>query len=576
MFFCTLTNLVKCGIIITPSRRSLHKIILSHTVAERKQTMKKSRIFAMLSLLLCFVMVAVSCGSSVGEYFNADFEESKLLTLSNQTPFSDTKDYTLAPNTEKGNLIVFTKTEDTRKTQTVYNIATGASVCTVQETDTGDTSYTVELYSTGDDAADYFIVTTTVKNEGVTSDKLYDANGKVLVDYNYDVGRSDVGYTAFIFGDALYSYDDKDIVVKVGDIDEFSNVGSFSRGYDNNYIEHINYSGITDYIKVTDKVGNYISTFKLKTQYNLIDWDILANGDIYAQYQEKLPDDTNKYDFSQNGEKYNLITEIYSVKKNKVKEVDIDFVISGISNNNPDIFAADFDDNLGLITYIEDKKIDSTTTECVILDNRLDVKESMNDLVEGFNYATLIGDNRYVITDFSGNKHFMLDGEVYKTVTGTVTYNEKYIYTDNAIYDLDFKKVCDLRAGEYDREFIGDASVLVKKAEEIEGVEYYTYTLLNSSGASVDIAKDIKADAANNIEGRKNSVTMFGKNLYKVTYSKNSDSGVVQCNEIYNEKGTLITTFNSTPVSVATARNGAVLLYVYDSVTDITDYYRIG
>ncbi len=520
--------------------------------------MKKTKFIALIALTLCFVMVLASCGAA-GElkYYNSDFDDTKTLTTATKLDSLATAGNYMA-RSESGKLMWFyTDTDGESKDgikATVYNFDTNTVVAAYTAAKTAKTNYSVAFGAVS--GVEYYILKTTVTGDSDTtvSWKLFDATGKQIAEIA-DVETEDEAeaYVSmlddFKFGAKVYTTDKKGAIVELGTASEFVKYEGAKCSKD--YI----YTITSDGISVTDKLGNFVSSYTYKTGYEGKGYEIiLANGNVAIQYIKYLAMDAKNYDIVYDDEmlKVDYVTEIYNVKTGAVKEVKVDYVINGEVFNGTmtavdSDYEDDFDYNVIKVKKFVDKKLGEEVV--VVVNNNLKIKASNNDIVEGCTSIKLIGDDRYIAEDKFGNAHFIFENKVIKTVpkSSYKGYNEKYIYTDKAIYDLDFKSVYDLKANKATVENAGNTSILLKK--DI-GDGKYNYVLYTNAGTEVTLATDGKTASG-----------VLGDRLFLV----NADNKYTY----YNEAGASIGTYEKTIVSMAACDNGNVLVKIGD------DFYSI-
>jgi hypothetical protein len=210
---------------------------------------------------------------------------------------------------------------------------------------------------------------------------------------------------------------------------------------------------------------------------------LLSDGVLLAQVWELLPEDTEKYDVVIDGEKFNLTHYILNAEKDKVKEVDLDFMVDEVDLMDAD-YGYGYDDeestypekmiNWAEIYYINDQKIDSLDTEVTIKENG-DVIELAPEF-DNVPYART--ENRWVEYRDNGEEYLIdEEGEVIGNITGESNYNEKFISTGTKLLNYDLEVVYDVKANAKKIVTMFETSVLLKdETPDSEGkTNYYLY-----------------------------------------------------------------------------------------------------
>ena len=521
--------------------------------------MKKAKIFSLIALTLCFIMVFASCGAgSMLKYFDPDLEEEKVFASSAKVEGVGTY-----ANVQGGDLVLFTDASvDGKVTYRVYNVETGTVVHTQDlaiVVDGDVTTLDFKLYEIEDDIS-YFIVTTRVDGE-ITNVKLFgEAGGTAIAESTVDPDYAEYYDEVIVFNGAAYVADENGAIVKSFDVDEFGTLYDEYRYAGGDYV----YVSEDGKLTVTDKKGAFVCGYDFKG-YAEYEWFVLANGNVLVQYYVELPFDAATYDVFEDGTKYDLLTEIYSIKNGSAKEIDVDYIINYVSNTNTrsnliEIYnlVEDFDLNLGTITMIVDGNIDESTTTSVILDNNLKVKADLGDVVDGAMNIELVADNLFMVTDKYDNAHFINEkGDLVKSVSeeSIKRINSKYIVTDKSIYDFTFTKVYDLKANKYELKSTGyDFFILTKETDD--GVEYARF---NNGAVTVIVAANSENTSYGSYDSELGLYYVRTVGTEKTTYT------------YYNGAGTVVGTFEYTidESDVISVTENAAIVRVG------TDYYRL-
>ncbi|MBR2473584.1 MAG: hypothetical protein IKB51_00950 [Clostridia bacterium] len=513
--------------------------------------MKKAKIISLVALTLCFIMVFASCGAgSMLKYYNTDVEPEPILAASTKV------DGLGAHSQSVADLVLFVDEQEGKIVYKVYNLATATVVFTyelIEATDGSLLTATVKLYEIGDNVA-YFILTTKKDGE-VTGAKLFGAaGGAAIAESTTDPEYAEYNDEVIIFNGAAYMLDDKGAIVKSFDVDEFNPITSADVvGLDYNYYFE------DDTIVVKDKKGAFVAGYTVpeSSEYECF---VLYNGNVVIQRFIPLPFDAADYDVYIEGMKFNIVTEIFNVKKNSAKEVEVDFIINTDEGFDFDmydeIFVEDFDLNFAEITYVVDKLIDESTATYAIFDNNLKVKATVADTFDGAKWIEF-NSGVFSVIDEYGNIHVLNEkGDVVKSITISedIGSNNKYIWSDNAVYDYSFTKVYDLKANGYEVSSSGkDYLILTKDTDDgTEYARFYNGTL------TVIIA----ANSTNTYyDGRNGELDLYCIRTVSdgnTTYS------------YYNGAGNLVATYGQRISVVAVTDSGVALVRVSTG-----EYYRL-
>lgn len=524
--------------------------------------MKKMRIIAALSLILCLVTVLSSCGAKgILSVFNE-------VTKPDATPTVSKKIDGLAGTvlSDDGDLVLLSDAQADKILYKVYNVNKDAVVYEqpVLYTDLFDVEITLGSVS----GVSYFTVVTENEDDEVTNAKLYGSSGgAAVVEALKDPEYAEYNDEVIVFNGSAYGAGENGAIVKLFDVDEFSRLGSADVT-----TEEYNYLFDGGEMIITDKQGAFVNGYNVESYADEVEFFVLENGNVVIQYMVKLPDDVEKYDalieesgmMGTTNKKVDLVTKIFNVKRGTVKDANVDFVIKMLYNRN----TIDSDDvnekykyNLATILRITDKRIDNSNIEMVSLNNRLGVKQDLSDIVDGGMYARYVGGEKYAIYDRFGNLNIVTkNGKVEKTVpSGSIIgATSDYIVTSDTVYDYDFNKLYDLKGNGYDVVEIGEGYIILSKATE-QGVEYARY-----HGGTVTV---IITASATDSEFVKNEWDE-GVSLYCIKVN-NAGTGTVTYN-YYTAAGALVGAYNTPLDIILVTESGEVF-----ARANLTEYYRL-
>lgn len=214
-----------------------------------------------------------------------------------------------------------------------------------------------------------------------------------------------------------------------------------------------NYNKVGDYYynsqgnglyNIYDANGNYVRNFDMYTEFEMpmtmgqTTWTV--GNRLFVQYYEMLPENEKKYDvmmtmamyeetamlFYDGMQKYNVVTKYYDVEKDKVKEIDFDYIVNNdVSQDNESIAVLE-------VSEIKDKQI---TKKGLVqsFNEKGKVAVDLQKLVPGATNYSYNKKNDYVkLSD--GDMDYICQGKevIGKFPTGKVTYSNNVAYTKNS------------------------------------------------------------------------------------------------------------------------------------------------
>ena len=208
--------------------------------------------------------------------------------------------------------------------------------------------------------------------------------------------------------------------------------------------------------------------------------------DSVSEHEQRNEYIEEKYKyFDKNGKELALKSLIIDVASGREKEVYLDFVVNEITYSRGRIYPHnEFDyiseniTNVAYIYRIENQKLLTTDQKCVSISGE-DASISFEIAPE---YSTLpypVANDRYCYISDSGDYYLInADGDVIAKIKSTntiVKYNDKYIATDDKIYDYNIKLVYDLEENKKELVELMANGFIVKDSEFTEG-EYHLHT----------------------------------------------------------------------------------------------------
>ncbi len=437
----------------------------------------KKKLIPVLALLLCALTVFASCGS---EPKALKIDEEIIKTSRIATSFNCEA---LPATTEgfqfvelDGNLALFKK-YDSENSQTEYrviNIKTNVSVATMTITDDERSENAKSIYVEGGLIVKY-------ENKTYT---LCDVNGESIGSAKTEPEFFETAECAMI-GELVYVYDWNTFEKK--DSFEYSKLNGElpnARLY-GDYRVLIYGNGFTVY----DAKFNYLGEYNTFTNTNSeSEAYVLKNGNVLIQTVTLLPSDADDYDcfvsgYSPyksygDGAKYKVETKLVSPKDLKEKKLDFNYIIEYVYPFDPSIsdyllFKGEIDNMV--IAY---RCVDKQKEENVVMLSLSNSGKVENTIFDGYDYFEPLG-NGYLKCETKNGNYVILDAKlnvVFKAVPG-FEYTEKYIVTDDAIYDYNKAKLADLVQDSITYEYYDTVgNNIIFTAEDDEGNnDYYLY-----------------------------------------------------------------------------------------------------
>ena len=232
--------------------------------------------------------------------------------------------------------------------------------------------------------------------------KVYGKDGHV-VDVTFDANENPYydGNLVTADGTRYYVKNDGSIAQRAGVLDLVCNEDGAMKDF---YVEAYNITNRTTYriFNKEDKsyvrTVDFISIFEIPngTSINVPRWSI--ENTIFVQYSVELPFDADEYDYISDGQKYDLVTKSYNVKSDKVKDLELDYIVTNSDYSS--------------ISYLPMKK-----DNCAILL----VQDIKDGYIVGSQYVQCFGKNGKVATDLQA----ILPGADNVYVTGEYVYLRK-------------------------------------------------------------------------------------------------------------------------------------------------------
>jgi len=445
--------------------------------------MKKLKFLALLAMMLIAATLLCACGNlaNLNKVFNEAFDtKEKLFTKAEE--IADLEQYSLtASNSE---FAVFAKTLDDGFTAyKIYNFRKAALVETYPNSK--DTTYKISLL----EGIPAYCVE---KESGETTSKAYyDAAGNKFAEVeNVDKeisGAKKLNDKLAMINAVLYEIDQAE-----GKLEEKDAVPAY-----------VSYNNIT---KANDEyfyaLGNTVIIYNVDFEPVAV-WTapsyaknlstfVMNNGAVLVQYSVVLDEDAKKFDYYDNGDKYDLVSFVLSTK-GAVNNAKLDYVVKQLVPNydlydenlekEENVYTDKFE-NLAVIARIENQLIDTNSVnfDFVLMNNAGKAQKSLK-LVDGqIGIPERISEDLFVVQTVYGEAIVNEKGKVQFAVTeGNVKYFGGYIVVEGrAIYNLEFEVIYDLI--EKDAEIAGyEGDTVFVKAGEKKDEKYEILAFVNGS-----------------------------------------------------------------------------------------------
>ena len=507
------------------------------------------KIISLTALILCMAMLLASCsfsGMSFKKFYkDAEYQAPKQFSTSKQIATIDGLTFEEA----SGDLLLFTTNDG--KGYRIYNAKTDAIILTFST----ENAYT-EFFTVFDTT---FVKVTETKITDTTTTyvRIYNTKGELVADSKDPTDESITTMLDFFkFNGTIYR------------VNENGSASVYSSYYLPNFpaiaekTENYYYTSGTNEVSVYDNDLNFVFYWEFPSE-NITNRGIflLEDGVLLAQGTERLPNDAKKYDYASSGTKYNIVSYILNVEKDKVKEVNLDYKVTSTFNmDSIDSYNEDEEsssipvDNYALVKFINDHRLDSRDTPVTIKNSG----DTVEIAPEFDSLPTMVTENRWIYTKHNGEQYLIDEnGDVIGNITGTTAAdrNDKFIRIGQKLYDYDLELVYDAKEhGQRIVSLLQTSVILVDESPDFSGnINYYLY----------------KADKTSfKIENYDNH-----EKLYYITYDEET-----QAASIYAENGNLILAINCDDINSIYEENTTgsemMILCITDSEGRM-HYYKI-
>ncbi len=458
--------------------------------------MKKLKI---LSLALVFALVlgtlAGCSGISVSSLYNTKkvnelAGEVKMLNNAEKLAFDDELVDSF------GDVLVFKSSSATHDTYTFYSVSSKSVIHT--ETQNINRIEEVELVGCVDGDFIFYVRSTfeTVDGEPQYRVAVFDSKGVQIKEFVSDSqDKADKAVPEFNLdllkiGTEFYRKNRKGVYKLTATVSSSDLIPEFDARNGNLY-----YSFGNDAITVFNEKLEIVYYYQFPTYLVDAGISILNNGKILIQYSMQLLETDKNYDFIEGDIPVKLVSKIIDVKNDKVKEVDLDYLVALQSRDTLYAYGSSFNfeilkksiDNIGYLLEIEEERLNETP-KVASFNDKGKIVEKFDQMFEGQNspefgpYGTnglpeVVGADRYSITNTLGQK-ILLDGKGNKVgdITDAIFLNGKYVIMDDGIYDMNLVEVASIK----DYVFVtalGNLRTSMIFTKEVGGVQkYYLFT----------------------------------------------------------------------------------------------------
>ncbi len=481
----------------------------------------RRKIWILVALLLCvgalITLVVLRSGIPIVDFWtvagNRETENTKLSSMERIEALGGTR-----VNAE-GTLVLYeTVDAEGKRTQCVFNIASGAAVLTV--TDTEQEKHTVALKSSGD-AAWFFVETQDGEaDEAKISLSLFDASGvafakkEELTLIEREALTFDASVLDLILLDREVFRPEKNGSFKRAfTLETFASLPSFdTKVGDYYYVED------GEAFHIYDKSARLTATYRVPAAAQSFDHFYLADGTLLIQYATAEDEHSQEYTYIDGGQKYMLHHLLVSASTGEQTVLtDISMYISMVISDDEIFNSLGMNaniDNLVIGYPVQDGVLEMNdhSVYSVLLSNRGRVTSMVEDIIPAMQGGLLYGvaKNRWAVMNLAGEVYLLNEwggivGRFPENFTSSVKSAAKLFVHDERIYDWDLNLLYDMKEnGVLSHEMVG-TSVLMKKengeALLFDGHSRSVITLAQAeSGKTVSVRGGILIAVAETVE----------------------------------------------------------------------------
>ena len=448
--------------------------------------MKKLRLFALITFIATVVTVFSSCSgklataTSFDSILNKDCS-AKDKIVESATEIEELRGYDFVES--KGEFMLFAKINSDGGVERAVYSSRNKRVVYIAEA-TSDESVEVKLYS----GIPVFTVSKvflggcadTASSKNDARYELYDATGTRIAEADTDAFQPVYFADVLLVGGASYNVNEETGAlsksVEVSEAILTETCGDWNDKYFYTYGE---------FVRVYDRSFALVYEWILPSEAEDAEINALNGGKILVQYKKRLDDAEKNYDIyevdeeSGNIEKFDLVTLLLDVEKNKEKTLKLEYAIKQITTGDELIRISDDNgtyrndiENLAYAVHIGDGAVElsSADGDVVLMDNNGRVMKSLKLIDgQGASIPARIGNNVYMLTTEYGVVILDIDGNILNEIYDlNIEIIGENIVSDGKVYNLGIDEVYSLH--ENDAEFITGlgGTVIVKKGGETE------------------------------------------------------------------------------------------------------------
>ena len=418
-----------------------------------------------LALVLALAVSALSlaaCGTDFSKTYKNPYEDKAYSAyLANKLKVLDSKkDVALDANADSvsnnSNLTVFeTEDENDNTVYKIYNFETETVVLTLTESETVEyedlTASSTNIDKTLYDFISVKKITTPEEGEPTTEYFIYYADGTLAVSSKEEF-KFMADATFFVKGD-YYRIDKKGKFVKAGTLAE--NVVEALPDYMNCINEH--YYNISEgTLSVYDYSFNLTNYYELPYYNNMDDSEffVLNDGNVLIQYSFAVSYFESDYTYYNGQNNIKVVTLIYNLKKGETKEIETEALFNNLYARGDAFGMLDYlyDDsikNLAFVNFITNKQKDGTT-KAVSVKNDGSVDRVIDNAIVAQLDVEPHSSGKFVVDTKLGSTYLVnKKGNIVADITDA-TYNEKYIFVNDKIYDFDFEELATINEDKWE------------------------------------------------------------------------------------------------------------------------------
>ena len=522
---------------------------------------KKLVALALILALAVSALSLVACGTDFANIYSNPYENKAYSAYLNDKlkVLDSKKDLSLDANaktiSDNCNLSVFeTKNANDNKVYMVYNYETETVVLTLTESETVAYDHiNVSATSFDDKMYDFISVektTTPAEGEPTTEYIMYYADGTVALSYGEDAHVNIIwaDRTLFIDGD-YYRINKKGKFVKEGTLAKnvAENLPQFMSFVDDRY-----YNISEGVLSVYDYSFNLVGYYELPSYVDVDDATIsvLNDGNVLIQYKFAVSFFESDYTYYNGQNNIKVVTLIYNVKKGETKEIETEalfnYLVARDDKGLGGELQALYDDsikNLAGVNFITNKQIDQNG-KTVSVKNDGSIDEVLDDVIVAFSEIDPHSSGKFIVYTKLGNRYLVdKKGKIVADITDA-TYNEKYIFVNNKIYDFDFEELATIDNAKWEHAYTMNNSLVFACIDENDADAEKKFGLFADGQFKVVTLAD--GESLADYTSRYYVISKTVDNTTTYTY--------------YNENGVKLFDTTLALTAKGTARNGKALL----------------